>query len=181
VADPRADTFLDPADDPREVDVDLTGDERSVLNEFIRFQRTTFELKCAGLTAEQLATRSVEPSTMSLLGLLRHLADVERHWFQRRLAQQNPPSIYETDEDADAAFTGAIADDGVVAEAWAHWRAETAASDRIVAEYPLDTVRDSHGRPISLRAMLVHVVEEYARHNGHADLLRERIDGRIGE
>ena len=177
----RANLFLDPAEDPRAGGPSL-GDERATLVEFLRGQRLTLQLKCEGLDAEQLARRAVEPSTMSLLGLLRHLAEVERGWFRRRFAGTDAPRRYQSEADPDGDFDGAVADDAVVAEAWAAWRDEVAFAERFVAETDLDFVgADGRGEPLSLRELLVHMIEEYARHNGHADLLRERIDGRLGE
>jgi len=173
--------FLDTDVDPREGGPRL-GDERTTLNEFLRGQRLTLELKCDGLDAEQLARRAVEPSTMSLLGLVRHMAEVERGWFRRRFAALDVPKRYQTLTDPDADFNGAVADPAVVDEAWLAWRAEVAFAERFTRDHDLDFVgADSDGEPISLRELLVHMVEEYARHNGHADLLRERIDGRIGQ
>ena len=177
----RADLFVDPAADPREGGPRL-GDERTTLCEFLRAQRLTLELKCGGLDAAQLASRSVEPSTMSLLGLLRHMAEVERGWFRRRFAGQDVPRRYQTEADPDGDFNGAVADPAVAAEAWAAWRDEMAFADEFIRGHELDFVgADSKGDPVSLRELLVHMVEEYARHNGHADLLRERIDGRLGQ
>jgi uncharacterized damage-inducible protein DinB len=173
--------FLDAAEDPRQGGPRL-GDERTTLMEYLRGQRLTLELKCSGLDAADLARRSVEPSSMSLLGLVRHLADVERGWFRRRMAGLDaPPHYREADSDGD--FDGAVPDPHVVEEAWRVWREECAFSDRFVAEAPsLDVTGDVPGEgPNSLRELLVHMIEEYARHNGHADLLRERIDGRVGE
>jgi uncharacterized damage-inducible protein DinB len=177
----RADLFLDPASDPREGGSGL-GDERATLNEFLRYQRLTLQVKCDGLDAEQLARRSVEPSTMSLLGLVRHMAEVERAWFRRRFAASDVPRRYQTEADPDGDFNGAVADPAVVDEAWAAWREEIAFADQFIKEHDLDFVgQDSEGDPVSLRELLVHMIEEYARHNGHADLLRERIDGRVGQ
>jgi uncharacterized damage-inducible protein DinB len=176
----RADLFVDPATDPREGP--RLGDERATLTEFFRGQRLTLELKCAGLDAERLARRSVEPSTMSLLGLVRHMAEVERGWFRRRFAGQDAPKRYQTEADPDGDFNGAVADPAVVEEAWASWRDEMAFADEFVRGHEMDFVgADSVGDPVSLRELLAHMIEEYARHNGHADLLRERIDGRVGE
>jgi len=178
----RADLFLDPATDPREGGPRL-GDERTTLNEFLRGQRLTLQVKCDGLDAEQLARRSVEPSTMSLLGLVRHMAEVERSWFRRRFAGADVPKRYQTDADPDGDFNGAVADPAVVADAWKAWREEVAFAEAYV-DRATDlgvTGVDGDGEPISLRELLVHMVEEYARHNGHADLLRERIDGRLGQ
>jgi uncharacterized damage-inducible protein DinB len=182
MAEHRADVFLDPADDPREGGTSL-GDERATLVEFVRGQRLTLDIKCAGLDAEQLARRSVEPSTMSLLGLVRHMAEVERAWFRRRFAGGTDlPKRYQSDDDPDGDFNGAVADPAVVDEAWAAWREECAFADEFTREHDLDFVgQTSDGQQISLRELLVHMVEEYARHNGHADLLRERIDGRLGQ
>ena len=172
--------FLDQTVDPRENGASL-GDERATLTEFLRTQRLTLELKCSGLDSEQLARRAVEPSTLSLLGLVRHLADVERGWFRRTMAGLDAPAHFSSPDDRDGDFDGAVADDDVVAEAWRVWRDECAFTDRFVADAPdLAVTGERHGRPISLRELLVHMVEEYARHNGHADLLRERIDGAVG-
>jgi len=173
--------FLDPAQDPRQEGSSL-GDERTTLLDYLRYQRQTLELKCEGLDAEQLARRSVEPSTMSLLGLVRHLAHVERAWFRILFAGQDVPRLYQTPQDPDGDFNGAVADPAVVEEAFAAWRAEVAFAEEFIASHDLDFVGDDgHGKQLSLRELLVHMIEEYARHNGHADLLRERIDGRVGE
>ena len=175
-------------DDPREHGPTL-GDERTTLVESLRCQRLTLEMKCAGLDAEAMARRSVEPSTMSLLGLVRHLAEMERDTFRVLMAGQAVPRLYCSDTDRDADFDGAVADPQVVAEAWEAWHAEVDFAERFVAEAPnLDITGDDalnqHGRgggAMSLREVLVGTIEEYARHMGHADLLRERIDGRIGQ
>jgi uncharacterized damage-inducible protein DinB len=175
----RADVFVDSANDPRDTGASL-GDERTTLADYLRYHRQTLELKCSGLEPEDLARRSVEPSTLSLLGLLRHMADVERYWFRRVLARQEAPKYFpEPDED----FDGAVADPDLVARAWRLWREEVEFAERVAAENAdLDIVRHTrHGEAVNMREVLVHMVEEYARHNGHADLLRERIDGRIGQ
>ncbi len=119
---------------------------------------------------------------MSLLGLLRHMADVERTWFRRRFARQDVPKRYQTEAEPDGDFDGAVADTAVVDEAWAGWRDEVAFAEEFVRQTDLNFIgRDGDDDPISLRELLVHMIEEYARHNGHADLLRERIDGRRGQ
>ena len=177
----RADIFVDPSSDPREGGPRL-GDERVTLTEFLRCQRLTLELKCAGLDAEQLARRAVEPSTMSLLGLIRHMAEVERRWFRIRFAETGAPWLYQTEADPDADFNGAAADPAVIEQARATWREEIAFADQFTRDHELGFVgHDSLGEPVSLRELLVHMIEEYARHNGHADLLRERIDGQVGQ
>ena len=177
----RADRFVDEEMDPREGGASL-GDERATLTEFLREQRLTLQLKCACLDAEQLARRAVEPSTLSLLGLLRHMAEVERKWFRQRFAGQDVPTRYQSEREPDGDFDGAVADPTVVDDAWAAWQEEVAFAKQFAADTDLNFVgRDGAGEPISLRELLVHMIEEYARHNGHADLLRERIDGRIGQ
>ncbi|HUR51789.1 MAG TPA: DinB family protein [Mycobacteriales bacterium] len=182
MATKRADMFLEPGEDPR-ADGPGLGDEKATLAEFLRYQRQTLEVKCGGLDADQLARRSVEPSTMSLLGLVRHMAEVERTWFRRRLAKQDVPRRYQSEQDPDGDFEGAVADPAVVAEAWAAWREEVAFAERFLDEHDDLTItcETRDGGVTSFREVLVHMVEEYARHNGHADLLRERIDGRVGE
>jgi hypothetical protein len=175
-------------DDPREHGPTL-GDERTTLVEAPRCQRLTLEMKCSGLDAAQMARRSVEPSTMSVLGLVRHLAEMERAGFRQLIAGQDVPRLYCSETDRDGDFDGAVADPEVVAEAWDAWRAEVEFAERFVATAPsLDITGDDHlnqhgsgGGSMSLRELLVGTIEEYARHMGHADLLRERIDGRIGQ
>jgi Protein of unknown function (DUF664) len=179
--------FIDLKDDPRENGPTL-GDERTTLVECLRSVRLTLEMKCSGLDAEALARRSVEPSTMSLLGLVRHLAEMERDSFRNVMAGDNAPRLFCSDNDRDGDFDGAVPDPQVVAEAWEAWRAEVEFAERFVAEAPsLDiTANERHGigsgqGPISLREVMLEMIHEYARHLGHADLLRERIDGRIGQ
>jgi uncharacterized protein DUF664 len=182
-----SDMFVHPDDDPREEGEDLPG-ERATLVRYLRDQRLTLEMKCSGLDAAAMACRSVEPSNLSLLGLVRHLAGVEQYWFRQVMAGQEAPRLYRPDTDPDGDFDGAVPDPVVVAEAWETWRAEVAFAERFVAEAPdLDITGDyDYGEPyepgsVSLREVLVHMIEEYARHNGHADFLRERIDGRVGQ
>jgi len=173
------DMWVDPSDDPREVGV-ISGGMRETLMEYLRCQRLTFEMKCDGLDAAGLAERSVSPSSMSLLGLLRHLADVERTWFRRVFAGEEVPPLYRTPSDRDGAFTGAVADPSVVADAWQRWRSEVAYAEKLVLETDLSAVAAGDDE-LTMAELLVHMVEEYARHNGHADLIRERVDGRTGQ
>lgn len=175
-----SDMFLHPDEDPRSGG-GFEG-ERAALAGFLRDQRLTLELKCSGLDAAALARRSVEPSNLSLLGLVRHLADVERGWFRRVMAGEDAPPLYRSDDDRDGDFNGAVPDPKVVEEAWRTWRAEVEFAERFVAEAPDLDVTGTRGQErVTLRDVLVHMIEEYARHNGHADFLRERIDGRVGE
>jgi hypothetical protein len=172
-----SDMFVKPEDDPR-ADGGFQG-ERATLVGYLRDQRLTLELKCAGLDASALARRSVPPSNLSLLGLVRHMAGVEQGWFRLRMAGHDGLRHFRSDADPDGDFNGAVPDAAVVAAAWDTWRAEVAFAEQYVADAPdLDLIGASGH---VLRDVLVHLVEEYARHNGHADLLRERIDGRVGQ
>lgn len=159
-----------------------TGDERDTLAGFLDFHRDTLEWKCTGLTPEQLRERVVPPSSLSLLGLVRHLAEVERGWFRRGVAGEDVGPLYYTEEEPDRDFDdvdGATADD--VDGAVAAWRFEVKRAREISAATALEHVFTRRDRTFSHRWVLVHMIEEYARHNGHADLLRERLDGAIGE
>jgi uncharacterized damage-inducible protein DinB len=175
----RADLFLDPYSDPREGGPRL-GDERTTLNEFLRCQRLTLQLKCDGLDAGQLARRAVEPSTMSLLGLVRHMAEVERNWFRPVLGGEEMATIFAPDMDWEASFRDVATAD--VAEAFRLWRAECDHARALVAAAPSFDVKGfRHSGWVSLRWVMTHMIEEYARHLGHADLIRERLDGSTGE
>ncbi|MDT7539945.1 MAG: hypothetical protein QOI82_3530 [Actinomycetota bacterium] len=177
----KVEMFLPEEQDPRANGTSL-GDERATYVEYLRYQRLTLELKCGGLDAEQLARRAVEPSTLSLLGLLRHMAEVERAWFRRTLSGLDAPRRYSPEGEFDHDFDGAVADPAIVEEAWAAWREEVAFAERYLDEQAdMGAVVFRGDEQLSVREVLVHMVEEYARHNGHADLLRERIDGRVGE
>ena len=180
--------FIDLKDDPRE-NGSTFGDERTTLAEVLRCARLTLEMKCSGLDAEAMARRSVEPSTMSLLGLVRHLAEMERHAFRAVMAGEDAPRLFCSATDRDGDFDGAVADTAVVVAAWAAWRDEVDFAERLVAGAPgLDMIgggdRTGIGPgqgSITLREVMLEMIHEYARHLGHADLLRERIDGRIGQ
>ncbi|MFD9413032.1 DinB family protein [Streptomyces sp. NPDC059989] len=172
--------FVHPDEDTR-TDGGFRG-ERAMLVGYLRDQRLTLELKCAGLDAQDLAKRSVEPSNLSLLGLVRHLAGVEQYWFRHVMAGQDVRRHYRSAGDPAGEFTGAVGDPAVVADAWATWRAEVAFAERLVERTPdLGATGAGGEEPAELREVLVHMIEEYARHNGHADFLRERIDGRVGQ
>ncbi|MER7490457.1 DinB family protein [Streptomyces sp. NPDC126497] len=159
------------------------ADERSMLEGWLDHHRATLARKCEGLTDEQLRTASVPPSDLSLMGLVRHMSEVERGWFRRVLADEDAGPLYrsEADPDGDFRLTGA----DTWQEAYGTWQAEIAAARSNAAGFALDD--PSRGRhrssadPYSLRWIYTHMIEEYARHNGHADLIRERIDGATGE
>jgi uncharacterized damage-inducible protein DinB len=156
-----------------------TGDERALLEAFLEFHRATLARKCDGLDAAQLRRRSVPPSSLSLLGLVRHMAEVERSWFRRTLAGEDAPPRYYSEDDPDGDFDNL--DDADPAEAFAAWRSECEHARRLAAAASLEQTGRRRGEAYSLRWILLHMIEEYARHNGHADLLRERIDGAVGE
>jgi|SRR5579864_732730 len=158
----------------------LAASEREMLEAWLDFHRETLLWKCSGLTADQLRRQAVEPSNLSLLGLVRHMADVERSWFRRRVAGEDLPAIYRTETDVDAAFENVDAADAEH-DLQTYQRevelARTAARGRQLDD---TFVHPRHEVPMQVRWVYVHMIEEYARHNGHADLLRERIDGRKG-
>jgi uncharacterized damage-inducible protein DinB len=169
-----SDMFVAPDDDPR-LDGGFDNNERAMLVGYLGDRRLTFEMKCADLDPEGMARRSVPPSDMSLLGLLRHLTDVERHWFRQEMAGLDEADYYGNND-----FEGAVPDAAAVAAAWERWREEVAFAENFVNDSPdLGVLGKKSGVP--LREVLIHMIEEYARHNGHADLLRERIDGRVGQ
>ncbi|WP_052848526.1 DinB family protein [Streptomyces avicenniae] len=161
-------------------DPPLTGGERATLRGFLDHHRATLAWKCDDLTDAQLRRRAVPSSSLSLLGLVRHMAEVERAWFRRVIDGQDVPLVWSANGDFQAAY-----DPGATtrAEAYAAWRAEIGEARRIERAAPsLDVtgVVARTGETVSLRMVVQHVIHEYARHNGHADLLREAIDGRTG-
>jgi uncharacterized damage-inducible protein DinB len=155
-----------------------TGGERSSLTEFLQYQRDTLAWKCSGLSADRLRERAVPPSVLSLLGLVRHLAEVERSWFGCVLSgDQSSPPMWEWGSRSEFDVDGVDP-----AEAFSAWHEECARSrDIVAAAESLDVAGTYDGEMFSLRYILTHMIEEYARHNGHADLLRERLDGTTGE
>ncbi|MFI2238341.1 DinB family protein [Streptomyces chrestomyceticus] len=171
------DMWVDPDDDPRDTEDAAPEGELATLLDFLTNYRITLRMKCEGLDAEQLARRSVPPSTMSLLGLVRHLAEVERDW-RNWISDGDPlPKLYGA---RDADFDKAVAEQAQVDAACRDLEREQAATDAALAGHPDLGERLGKDR-ISVRELLVHRIEEYARHCGHADLLRERIDGRVGQ
>ncbi|GAA2810592.1 DinB family protein [Saccharopolyspora taberi] len=154
--------------------------ERETLTAFLDWHRETLAVKCADLTAEQLNERAVPPSGLSLHGLVRHLAGVERWWLRIQFAGEQLPLLHYSDDDPEQDFERL---DGDFAEALDTWRRECDRSREIVAgAASLDEtgIRRSTGEPVTLRWVLLHLLAEYARHNGHVDLLRERLDGGVG-
>lgn len=154
--------------------------EREALIAYLEYYRATVEMKCQGLAAEQAGTRSMPPSTMSIHGLVRHLAGVERWWFQQNFERRDIPFLFFTADKPDLDFDPP-SDADFVADLEA-WRAECAVSREIVAAHDLDDI----ARPldwdedVDLRWLVLRMIAEYAQHCGHLDLLREGIDGRTG-
>jgi uncharacterized damage-inducible protein DinB len=162
----------------------LRAGEREMLLGWLDYHRATLLWKCEGLGDDQLRDRAVPPSSLCLLGLVRHLAECERSWFRNVLLGENLPALYSTKEDPDADFNDVEAANG--AEDIATFERECAAAREAIASAPdLDTLSKKPdrrtGEQFSLRWIITHMIEEYARHNGHADLLRERIDGATGD
>jgi hypothetical protein len=162
------------------IDPPVTGGERETLRGFLDYHRATLAWKCDGLSDEELRRRSMPPSTLSLLGLVRHLAEVERTWFRKVIAGEDIPNVWSADNDYQVAYdpTGSTR-----AEAFAAWQAEVEHARRIEREAEsLDVTAPNrrHGGVVSLRWVLLHLIHEYARHNGHADLIREGVDGTVG-
>ncbi|MEV0247813.1 DinB family protein [Nocardia sp. NPDC050712] len=164
-------------------DTPLIGDERSQLQAFLDFHRETLLWKCSGLTGEQLKSQVLPTSTLTLLGLLRHMTEVERGWFRRTAAAQDISTVFDYTDDVDADFNAIESTDA--AHDYARYLDETRKCDAAVKDLTLDSTFH-HPRPdrpdlYSLRWVYLHMIEEYARHNGHADLLREAHDGKTGE
>jgi len=158
----------------------LAAQERQMLEAWLDFHRDTLALKCDGLTGGQLRARAVPPAKLSLLGLVRHMAEGEQQWFTMVLGGAQVPWHYYTEDNPDADFDDV--DSADVAEAFETWRSECAqARERVAAAPSLDVTAPHRGSEVSLRWIMIHMIEEYARHNGHADLLRERIDGTVGD
>ncbi|MEU1212449.1 DinB family protein [Streptomyces sp. NPDC005791] len=156
----------------------LAGGERETLTSFLAFYRSTLLRKCAGLTGRQLAEQTVEPSRLTLLGLIRHMAKVERIWFREGLAGLTAPPMYDPDKGKDADFEDLSPDRAP--DDYARLVEEIRLADEAAAAASLDTTFARQGSVYSLRTVYVHMIAEYARHIGHADLLRERLDGTTG-
>jgi uncharacterized damage-inducible protein DinB len=165
------------APDVERPDGPLAAGERAMLQAFLDWHRATLLYKCAGLTGEQLAERAVPPSGLSLLGLIRHMTKVERTWFRKRFADEAVDNPFGEETDADFAQL----DPARAAADYARLTEEWKLADAAAANASLDDTFVHGGETMSLRLIYLHMIEEYARHLGHADLLRERIDGRTGE
>jgi uncharacterized damage-inducible protein DinB len=159
----------------------LNADERTTLESWLDFHRATLAIKCEGLDDARAAAASVPPSGFTLTGLVQHMAEVERNWFRRVLAGEQAPPIYDPGADPDGPDGGfELAEGATLRDALATWRAEIARAREHCAGRALADTGRFMGQDVNLRWIYVHMIEEYARHNGHADLIRERIDGATG-
>ncbi|MZF87961.1 DinB family protein [Streptomyces sp. SID5643] len=160
-----------------------TADERTMLEGWLDYHRQTLAWKCEGLTDAQLRTTAVEPSELSLMGLVRHMAEVERGWFRKVLTAEEAGPIYYTEEDPDGEFH--LSESDTWEEAYATWQSEIGTARRNAARFGLDDISEGKhrrtGERFNLRWIYTHMIEEYARHNGHADLIREHVDGATGD
>jgi uncharacterized damage-inducible protein DinB len=159
----------------------LQADERTTLDAWLDFYRATLITKCDGLSDEQLRIPSAAPSPLTLLGLVQHMAEVERNWFRRVLLGEQVPPIYDPTADPNGPDGGFdLADDASLAVARGTWDEEVARARENCAARGLDEASPFMGGEVTLRWIYNHMIGEYARHAGHADLLRERIDGTTG-
>jgi uncharacterized damage-inducible protein DinB len=159
----------------------MKADERTTLASWLDFYRATLATKCDGLDEQQLRTASVPPSRLTLIGLVQHMAEVERNWFRRVLLGEDVPAIYDSQassEGHDGGFD--VCDDITFDVAHANWQREISQARANCADRNLDQTSPFLGGEVTLRWIYTHMIAEYARHNGHADLIRERIDGRTG-
>jgi len=171
--------MVEDLEDSRRVEPPFVLDERAMLEAWLEFHRTTLLLKCEGLDNLKRKDRPVPTSKLSLHGLVRHMAEVERNWFRRVLLRETEAPFIWRDpavEDRDLVPL----DDADWEADRAAWLTECDASRKAAAAHKLDDTGLRHGKPCSLRWIYVHMIEEYARHNGHADLIRELLDGNVG-
>lgn len=173
--------WVHPDEDPR-AGHRPTADERETYASYLRHRRLTLELKCEELSPEQMALRSVPPSTMSLLGLVRHLAEVERMWWRRALSGQDVDRLWGPPR-TDADWDDVVGTQSAVDAAWGAWREEVAYGEQWLAAHDDmgQVLPAGHHGELAVRDVVVHLIDEYAQHLGHADLLRECIDGRTGQ
>jgi hypothetical protein len=163
---------------PTLADGPLVGDDRPILEAFLAWERSTLRNICAGLTGEQLVQRAVPPSNLSLLGLVRHMAKVERTWFRQRAAGEAVGAMYDPAKGKDADFDDLVP--SLAEDDFARYEQECLLADAAAAGLSFDHTFTSKDETYSLRLVYVHMIAEYARHNGHADLLREALDGTTG-
>jgi Protein of unknown function (DUF664) len=160
-----------------------TAPERAMLEQWLDYHRATLEMKCEGLSPQQLRDRSTPPSNLTLLGLVRHMAEVERGWFRHIFRGEQVPDIFCTEENPEGDFNDL--DSVPPEEALAIWHAECDYARDVFSSAQLEDIgkEKSHrsGKEFSMRWIMIHMIEEYARHNGHADLIREAIDGATGD
>lgn len=168
-----------PEDEDPRTDGGWENSEKGVLLGQLSDRRLTLRMKCQGLDASQMATPSVPPSDLTLLGLVRHLASVEQYWVRTVIEGREQPRLFVDSGNTDVSFT--VRGDAITVEqAWRAWEAEVENTDRVLASID-DLGAHACGRPMPIREIVVHRIREYAQHLGHADLLRERIDGRVGQ
>jgi len=171
--------MVDDLADPRRHEPPFVLPEREMLEQWLEFHRTTLVLKCEGLDDAARKHRPVATSDLSLHGLVRHMAEVERNWFRRTLRDDTDAPYLWLDPALDDSELVPL-DDADWASDLSTWEAECEASRAVAGDHRLDDTGTRRGEPCSLRWIYVHMIEEYARHNGHADLLREMIDGSVG-
>lgn len=171
-------TDMDDRPSPLPDQPSLLADERTTLAEFLGYYRAVFARKAEGLTDEQARTPACPPSDLTVMGLVRHMADVERGWFRRGVIDDAAPPIYYSDDDPEGDIRVGPSD--TLADALSTWRGEVAAAEHNLSQVGLDDV-DQTGGTHSVRWIVVHMIEEYARHCGHLDLLREALDGTVGD
>ncbi|GAA4563132.1 DinB family protein [Micromonospora coerulea] len=166
--------------DTERVGPPLLAGERETLRAFLDFHRATLALKCAGLTDDELRRQSSPPSTLSLLGLVRHMAEVERAWFRRVINGEDVPLVWSETGDYQEAYDARAADRSAAFEAWQREVEHARRIEREAESLDVTGHQVRWGEDVSLRLVMLHMMHEYARHNGHADFLREAIDGTVG-
>jgi hypothetical protein len=172
-------SVIEDLSDPRRAEPAFVQGERDMLEAWLEFHRTTLLVKCEGVTDAQRKRRPIPTSRLSLHGLVRHAAEGERNWFQRNLLRHTDAPFIWADAAVDDREFGPL-DDADWPTDRDRWMIECASSRAAAARFELDDVGLRHGHPCSLRWIYVHAIEEYARHNGHADLIREMLDGHVG-
>jgi uncharacterized damage-inducible protein DinB len=171
--------LVEDLEDPRRHEPQFVLNEREMLEEWLEFHRTTLLLKCEGLDDTGRKARPVPTSNLSLHGLVRHMAEVERNWFRRVLLEDTGAGPIWFDLAVDDSELVPLDDADWDADL-AAWQAECDSSREVASSHQLDDTGTRRGKPCSLRWIYVHMIEEYARHNGHADLIRELVDGSVG-